>query len=595
MPMTLEPGQMQSAGKTPSDDVFGDSIRAMRRPIKESSLSVIAVAVLLSIAIYPYQSIARLAIWLVGVVIAQYLTANLLVRLTDDSNIVKSPALMSRFYVASAMLSGGYWGVSTLIFLDPMQPLLQLYVALALGGMATANAATQAFYPPMQRVYVISLIVPFASWALLQGDRLHIYLGVGMLLLVGHLLYFGQFHSKTLRESIELRHHNAALLAQLLAKTEALEKAGQAKSLFFAAASHDLRQPLQALGYYTSLLRPLNHDAPSYVDRIEQCISSLDQLLEGVLGISKLDSGRVVPVLTAVPLHDLVQKVASLYGGVAGVQGLQLRVRARPVHVWSDATLLERILVNLLSNALRYTHQGGVLLAVRLKRDRVQLQIIDTGVGISDQNRECVFDEYVQLDNPNRDPSKGVGLGLATVRRLCTLLQHPLALRSVVGRGSCFELTLPLAAARDKTVQAMNIQTTSGSFPMALRALVVDDHEMVRESLLALLGGWGFVCDAVGDGQAALELAASQPYDIVLCDGRLPGELNGVQVLVRVRELLPELRFSALISGETDAALAPLPHEIPVLSKPVSPIRLRALLMAHLHETTTPKAGVISS
>ncbi|WP_374667849.1 ATP-binding protein [Ramlibacter sp.] len=566
----------------PARAVFEDSIRAMRRPLMDSGWSVLAVAALLCLALLPYHPGRLLAAWFAGVVLVQYGPGRAMVRLWPDRAVAHSPAFIARVYTVGSLLSGGYWGLSVLAFLDPAHPEQQFFVALSLGGMAASNVAVQAFHPPMMRSYVISLVLPFATWALLQGDMLHTYLGAGMLLLLSYLLYFGHFHARTLRRFIELRHENAALVERLREQTEALARASQAKSQFFAAASHDLRQPLHALGYYTSLLRPDEHDAP-HVARIAQCIGSLDDLLEGVLDISRLDAGRMRPTLAPVALHELVRRLAALYEGSAAARGLSLRVHARPAWAISDAAMLERVVSNLLSNAVRYTRRGGVLLAVRSVGGSVRLQVIDTGIGIEPAEQDRIFDEFVQLNNPERDPSQGVGLGLATVRRMCNLLDHPLQLRSVPGRGTRFTLVLPACpppAPQETPAGAADTPAAAGA--LTGHVLVVDDHALVRDSLVHTLSSWGLQCDGAGDAAQARALAQGRPYDAVLCDWRLPDDEDGLRLLAQLRASQPALRLAALVTAEDEASLGQVPAEVPVLRKPIRPIRLRALLSAHL-------------
>lgn len=299
-----------------------------------------------------------------------------------------------------------------------------------------------------------------------------------------------------------------------------------------------------------------------------------------MLDISRLDAGRVKPQLGPVAVGELLRRLASLYEGAAAAKGLRLRVHAPALWARSDITLLERVLANLLANALRYTERGGVLVAVRRAGETLRLQVLDTGIGIADDALDRIFEEFVQLDNPQRDPARGVGLGLATVRRLCLLLEHPVTVRSVPGRGSCFELRLPAAEA--PAASAVPPGEAADQLPLQGRVLLVEDHELVRESLAATLTGWGLHCDSAADGPAALALAARHAYDAVLCDWRLPAPLDGTQVLAAIRGLQPAIVLTALVTGETEASLGTVPVGVPVLRKPIRPIRLRALLSAHL-------------
>jgi len=557
--------------------VFEDSIRALHGPMRASGLSVVAVAGLLCIVLSQYYAWWELALWLAGVLLTQSGVLHLLVFNRPAAHNLKQ---WGRYYFFNGLVTGLYWGGSLLYFVDPAHPEIQFFIALALGGSAAGSIAVQAFYPRMMVGYLLCLILPFSLRTLAMGDLLHSYLGAGMLLLTVYLLYFGHFHARTLRRAIILRHENAGLVEELREKALALEQASHAKSQFFAAASHDLRQPLHALSFYTSLLRPHTRDAP-HVERIEQCVGSLDDLLEGLLDISRLDAGRIKPDMGPVPVHELLQRLASLYAGAAAAKGIHLRVHAQPAWGASDAALLERVLANLLSNALRYTYSGTVLLTARPLGGQLRVQVIDTGVGIPAEAQDRIFEEFVQLNNPQRDPSQGVGLGLATVRRLCTLLDHPLALRSQPGRGSRFEVRLALAAT-PPMAEAPTIPPSASAHQLRGRVLVVDDHELVRESLVQTLGTWGLSCDSAIDGAEALALVNRQKYDAVLCDWRLPGDFDGTRVLAAIRMLQPQIAFTALVTGETEASLGEVADGVVVVRKPIRPIRLRALLSAYL-------------
>jgi signal transduction histidine kinase/CheY-like chemotaxis protein len=487
------------------------------------------------------------------------------------------PLRWRRLYTARAWAAATLLGSIAWIFYGQQFGDSSWFTVLVLCGLAAGSITSYAYHPPTMYVYLALLATPL--WWQLWHTPVS---GVGHTIFafyMGMVAWLGRSQARTLLGSIRIRHENTALVAQLRDQSIALEQASQAKSQFFAAASHDLRQPLHALSYYASLLKPHGQDAP-HVERIEQCIGSLDDLLEGVLDISRLDAGRVNPHVAPVAVDQLLQRLVSLYDGAAAAKGLQLRVHARPLWTLSDPALLERVLANLLNNALRYTDKGCVLLAARRRGGQLRVQVFDTGAGIPAEAQERIFDEFVQLGNAQRDPSKGVGLGLATVRRLSTLLGHPVTVRSVPGRGSCFELRLPC----HEQPAAMPVQETQKikSGQLSGRVLVVDDHELVRESLVQTLTGWGLECDSAVDGAQALALGGKHAYDAVLCDWRLPGGLDGAQVLAALRPSQPGLLLTALVTGETEASLGEVPAGILVLRKPIRPMRLRALLTASL-------------
>ena len=566
--------------------VFADSIRALRRPVKSSWTSMLIAAAVLAIALKTWYSWTEVGVWLAGLLLIQLGLRSTLFHPSQDLQVDELAQQWARYHLRGSALVGIYWGTSLLYFVDGARPEIQFYIALTLGGMGAGALAVLAFYRRMLVFHLVGLIAPFSLWCLVQGDRLHIYVGLGMLLLCGLLIFYGYAHARTITRMIQLRHENAALVEQLGEQTRQLTLANDAKARFFAAASHDLRQPLQALGYYSDLLNPNAQDA-NQVQRIRECVDSLDGLLEGVMTISRLDAGKVQSHLEAVDLSTLLQRLVTLYGGIASAKGLSLRARlcvrlgvgAPDGRVWvrTDPLLLERVLGNLLSNALRYTVQGGVLLAARPWGGSVRLQVIDTGIGIPADQQDSIFEEFVQLNNPQRDDTQGVGLGLATVQRLCKLLDHPLALRSQPGRGSAFSLVLPGTA----PAAPMPLPAVAGA-QLQGRVLLVEDNDLVRESLQQTLQGWGLQVQAFAGAPAALQALASQRYDVVLSDWRLPGSVNGLDLLAQCGPLQASKCLCVLMTGEPVASLGTMPPGVTLLQKPVRPIRLRALLTAHL-------------
>ena len=567
--------------------VFADSIRALRRPVKSSWTSMLIAAAVLAIALKTWYSWTEVGVWLAGLLLIQLGLRSTLFHPSQDLQVDELAQQWARYHLRGSALVGIYWGTSLLYFVDGARPEIQFYIALTLGGMGAGALAVLAFYRRMLVFHLVGLIAPFSLWCLVQGDRLHIYVGLGMLLLCGLLIFYGYAHARTITRMIQLRHENAALVEQLGEQTRQLTLANDAKARFFAAASHDLRQPLQALGYYSDLLNPNAQDA-NQVQRIRECVDSLDGLLEGVMTISRLDAGKVQSHLEAVDLSTLLQRLVTLYGGIASAKGLSLRARlstragsgnAPDGRVWvrTDPLLLERVLGNLLSNALRYTVQGGVLLAARPWGGSVRLQVIDTGIGIPADQQDSIFEEFVQLNNPQRDDTQGVGLGLATVQRLCKLLDHPLALRSQPGRGSAFSLVLPGTA----PAAPMPLPAVAGA-QLQGRVLLVEDNDLVRESLQQTLQGWGLQVQAFAGAPTALQALANQRFDVVLSDWRLPGSVNGLDLLAQCGPLQASKCLCVLMTGEPVASLGTMPPGVTLLQKPVRPIRLRALLTAHL-------------
>lgn len=331
------------------------------------------------------------------------------------------------------------------------------------------------------------------------------------------------------------------------------EAAGRSKSMFLAAASHDIRQPVQSLVLLVGALgRKLkDHPAQSYVTQLERSLDALRLLLDGLLDISRLDAGVVEPQVRATSVGDLLDRLRRDYAPRARDEGLDLRVVACSCWVLTDPALLERILRNLIENALRYTPSGRVLVGCRRRGTALRFEVHDTGIGIAPQDRGAVFEEFFQVGNPERDRDKGLGLGLAIVRRLCGLLGHRLSLRSEVGRGSCFAVEVPRAAAADMAGRgAGDAQEVA---PRATTVLVVDDEEMVRDAVRLMLIDWGCTALVASDADEALAAldAAEHPPDVVIADYRLRGGRTGLDAIRQVRSHLRRQVPAVLLTGDT--------------------------------------------
>jgi signal transduction histidine kinase/CheY-like chemotaxis protein len=387
------------------------------------------------------------------------------------------------------------------------------------------------------------------------------------------------------RTSLQQRIDDAT--QELRRQKEEAEKANFDKSRFLAAASHDLRQPMHALGLFVGELHG-RLDTPEQrkiASKVEESVEAMSSLLDSLLDISKLDAGIVIPQIQGVDIDAMVERLAHDFIHVAQRKNITLRVHGANGMVLSDPVLLERILLNLLGNAIRYTPQNGtVLLACRRRGDDLRIEVRDNGIGIPPEEQRNVFREFVQLANSARDRSKGIGLGLAIVERLSRLLHHPLSLHSEPDRGSTFAVTVP------RMFDVDELLAEPGHAPVAamprhdkldnLRVLVVDDDMLVRTSTAGILESWG--CHvSVGEGlQAVWEEYAESHFDLVICDYRLP-DGNGLQLADRIKEYCAIPPAFILISGDTAPEIMQAVNERGhhLLYKPVRPAKLRSLIL----------------
>lgn len=394
----------------------------------------------------------------------------------------------------------------------------------------------------------------------------------------------------------ELEQRVALATSELRAKKEEAETATRAKSRFLAAASHDLRQPIHALGMFVARLAQLPHDRETrhLIANLEASVRAMQDLLDALLDISRLDADAVRVQVQPVPLAPLFDQLRGALQPVASDKGLRLRLRSSEIWVQSDPTLLHRILLNLISNALRYTGNGGVLVGCRRSRggSHLWIEVWDTGVGIAPEHQQDIFREFYQIGNPERDRSKGLGLGLNIVDRTARLLGHPLQLCSVPGHGTRFRIELPLARPGDLQSLLAAAEPLPVDDVRGLRILVIEDDRQSAQALRGLLDSWGCVVAVVEGLQGALTVVdGGFVPDLVLSDFRLRAGESGIQTLERLRTTLARSLPACLMSGDTDPELIQSCRDagLPLLHKPVRPAKLRTLIRRLAHPP--PESG----
>ena len=370
------------------------------------------------------------------------------------------------------------------------------------------------------------------------------------------------------------------------AKVEA-ERANVAKSKFLAAASHDLRQPVQSLTLLLSLIEGQVADRPkaaNYVDKANASLASINGLLAGILDISRLDAGVITPAFSSVDLGELISRLAGEYAPRAAADGLVLRRNSpRALRARTDVALLERILRNLIENALRYTAKGGVLIGMRQRGDWVRLDVIDTGMGIAPEHQAEIFEEFRQLNNPARDSSKGLGLGLAIVSRLTRLIGSEVQVASRLGRGTRFSLLLPIEqSALMSTGPVPSIDDPGG------RILIIEDNPTIREAYEIMLADWGYETLSAASGEEALARAAAAnwEFDAIVADHRLGPGLTGSAAALEIARRAGRRYPTMLVTGDTsEKRLAEVSSSgFALLHKPVDARDLRRTLASLLRQ-----------
>lgn len=486
---------------------------------------------------------------------------------------------------------GVVWGATMFLFAHEADPISVAMTVCGLVIITSGAVPGLAYNPPALFGFIVTtytlMVVRLATFA--GSDYRTLAVAAAAYAVV--LTLMGRLQSATVATGVRIRYENVELLDALRAQTEvavaaraAAEAASLAKSQFLAAASHDLRQPLYALGLFSGTLQSLDlqPDARAIVGHVKSNLDALEGLFSGLLDISRLEAGVIAVRSETIATDTLFDRLDHYLRPIATEHGLDLRYRSDDSAVCSDPALLEQILINLGSNALRNTVRGGVLIAARRRGGAVRLEVWDTGIGIAAGDLERIFDDFIQVGNPERNRRKGMGLGLAIAARSARLLETRIAVRSQPGRGSVFHLMQPLA---DGAVARQEELATDIGDPIAgLHVLVIDDDPEVRDAIAMLMRQWGIEVDVVADSPAALErIGCGVEYTVILTDYRLPGAYTGLDLVEQLERRAGRSLNCCIVTGDLDPGViaAAATRGVPLIHKPLQPARLRALI-AHL-------------
>jgi signal transduction histidine kinase len=487
-------------------------------------------------------------------------------------------------------MSGAIWGLGCIWLFQPDSSAVTLGMACLIAGLSGGVLSGIGVRARLYWLVCLPMGIGLIGAFLYHGSEVNPVLPIALLVLLITNGVFAHNIERHIGSAIQLRLENLALVGQLRERTHAAEQANLAKSKFLAGASHDLRQPVHALNLFLESLSTTRLDAKqeTIVTHAKAASRASRELLDTLLDFSRIEAGVMQPKPALLPLAGLLRQLEDEFGPQADNKGLVYRSRDCLDHVYSDAALLLVILRNLVANAIRYTERGGVLVAVRVRgADRV-IEVWDTGIGIAAIHHEDIFQDFHQIANQERDHRKGLGLGLAIVRRLVDALGMGLSLASRPGRGSVFSLRLPCASQLVQLAQAAapdspdressrgqpgpaalqpSLARLAGARPLqGLKVLLVDDEVLVLEGMRALLGEWGCAVQAFKDIDAAAQhvLACAgrgRPFDLLITDYRLENGVTGRDVIRAVSNALrmthpDDFREppSIIITGDTDPA-----------------------------------------
>lgn len=576
-----------------ADRIRAEQIKAVYAAAPTGVIGALAAAFVFagSISVIDSDYTARALLW--AVVLTAVAVPHLMLcrghRRTQTPDRAAWPIALCLFYVAEGLT----WSWIGVRLAPPDRVYDQLMAYLLLGTVASASVTALASYLPAFHAFFLSALIPLVVQGLTAHDAYRRIGGVLAALLIVTMIVLAHRFNRSFVDQLRLRYEAQDLAYELRRQTERAEQASLSKSRFLASASHDLRQPVHALGMFVGALkaRQMDAEARRLVDHIQGSVASMDDLFGALLDISRLDAGVVDVDATPFAIQRLIDRICRELDGEAAGKGVRLVAHPCSAIVQSDPVLLERVLRNIVGNAVRYTDCGRVVVGCR-RRGRLLVQVWDTGRGIPKDRQEAVFDEFYQLDNTERDRAKGLGLGLAIVKRLTTLLKHELTVCSRPGRGSVFSVAVPYAAASAGAVEV------SAQPALAIRRrgliVVVDDETLIQEAMRSLLVSWGHTVIVAGSGAEILQRLADCPTrpDLVICDYRLRDEETGVEVIEALQSEYNEDIPGMLITGDTapDRLLEARESGFLLLHKPVADAKLRAAI-GNLLQAAPPEPG----
>ncbi|MCG8668966.1 MAG: hybrid sensor histidine kinase/response regulator [Pseudomonadales bacterium] len=465
---------------------------------------------------------------------------------------------------------GALWALAPWLFLPGVEnPYTIMIMLLTLIAICVTVIIAASAYPASYLVLAIPILLSThlffmrLDWGTLNPRQSTTMMGL--------IPFFGVFLTIYMLKLRKTMHTNTVLHLEN-------EQANINKSQFLAAASHDIRQPLQASRFYWEALSA-EHSESEMLKKLGSCLNNLSDLLDNLLDVSRLDAQTISNNPEHIKVDKLLSSVVESFAPLASDKGIELSCSTTDLCLYVDPILLERVLLNLVSNALNNTKQGLVTIDCELKRNDIELIVTDTGIGIPREEQDAIFDEFYQLDNPERDRHKGLGLGLAIVKRLCALMQCPLRLESRIGIGTRFSLTLP----QGKIACIQADPTNSQRVEQGMSVLLIDDEALIRDSLQSMFERWKMECLTFESADTAISFLSRHKDwmpDCIISDYRLKENKTGNEAIRDVTRLLGKEIPAIVLTGDTHPQRINEAHQsgYTVVHKPVKPAFLRTAI-----------------
>jgi two-component system, sensor histidine kinase len=610
------------------EKILAGVMASVYRQVPQSVLVSIVGAFALVMVLWTSMNQNILMGWFVLILCESLARVRVAYKFRHAAQVVDRVQRWANGWVVLAILAGALWGVAGFMFFSNNQPLHQVVLVAVVLSVAFGSLTLYASHQPAFYSFMLLAVMPLITRMVWEQDPTYYTAAIVMAAVFFFTVFYGRNFGDAVFESVKNDYENEVLVEQLMAEKRLAEdarreaeNATRSKTQFFAAASHDLRQPLQAIGIYVSLLKKrAQGPMEPLVNNLSTAVDTLSKLVEELLEISRLDSGSIQPRVDQVVVDEMFTLLEQEFTPLAASKGLSLRVKRAGLAIDSDPLLLQRVIRNLLANAIRYTQRGGVLLAARPRAGLISLEVWDTGPGIRQTELDRIFEEFYRGESSKAENSgSGFGLGLSIVKRICGLLGHPLVVTTRPGTGTVFRVEVPLSIAPIRPKR-----TAPETMDLAIRALngytfvIIEDNAEILNSLTRLVRSWGAeVVPSTGfNAQLIKRISMHERIDGVLADHNLgPHSISGVEAVFRIRELvgfpLPVVMLTAVQGADVIAefqqamqvrmalnpalvsAIARSRSEEPVvLQKPTTAAVLNTTLSEILGLTTLPMVRV---
>lgn len=562
-----------------------EQARLIHRNIPTAVIGGFFVAILTAVVFAQVQPLENAVSWLIAAALLSAYRFAVWWRYRGGLQTHDQAQRWLREAMIGAAISGILWGSGFFVLVPVDLVDYQLLYVWAAVMMSVAAMFSFSAYYPCFIAFLVPWTIPGIVGMAKHMTVLHWGIALGIPIFAAVAARFMFTFSQVFIETLKLRYENVDLVAQLTEQKEAAEAANLAKSRFLAVASHDLRQPMHALNLYVGSLAALDlsERARALLGNVRQCGEAMDKMFRALLDVSRLDAGTVLPETRSFFIASLLERIRVEFEPQARNKGLELRIVSCSATVHSDPSLIERILRNLVANAITHTSRGKVLVGCRRLKGKLRVAVYDSGPGIAPEHQASVFQEFYQIGNPERDRSKGLGLGLAIVARLAKLLSTPITLQSNAGKGSMFAVDLPRVRKKDgEQVVAHAVPNTWRNDLSGTYVVVVDDEAAILDATRTLLETWGCEVVTAASGSEAIQHLGSSARvpDVLMCDYRLRSHEDGIKVVEALRAEFNEDIPAMLITGDTGPERI---REIEasgllVLHKPLREEQLRASL-----------------